>query len=57
MFPLLMACSDEVNLEEITGCVSCIEAGGTWQEEANLCTASCDVQDISCARVLELCPE
>ena len=29
-------------------CESCLAGGGTWQPEANECTADCDIADISC---------
>ncbi len=29
-------------------CAQCLESGGTWQPEANECTQSCDIADISC---------
>ena len=35
-------------------CAACLARGGTWQPEADACTGSCDIQDISCFR--DHCP-
>jgi hypothetical protein len=35
-------------LSEIETCEPCLEAGGTWQPEAQECTENCDIMDISC---------
>jgi hypothetical protein len=37
-----------------TTCEDCLEQGGTWQPEAEQCTADCDLMDISCFR--DTCP-
>jgi hypothetical protein len=38
-----------------TTCTDCTNAGMTWQKEANRCTGSCDIPDISCQRTPAEC--
>lgn len=33
---------------QVDPCEACLASGGTWQPEANACTANCDIMDISC---------
>lgn len=42
--------------EDFTDCNSCIGAGFTYQPEAQKCTRSCDIQDISCIQPGMQCP-
>jgi hypothetical protein len=37
---------EEYELAE--ACEECLDSGGTWQPEAEQCTADCDIMDISC---------
>ncbi len=48
-------CSNASIVCELDACSACLADGGTWQPEAEACTADCDIQDISC--FVDRCPD